>query len=176
MSETAFLVELQKVIRQRLADAPEGSYTARLASQGMLKVAQKLGEEGVELALAAAAQDQARVTAEAADLVYHLLLLLAMRYLPRTRAGGWLVLQKAVPTGASIPIEPVPAGSSIPGPAANYIGLRGEAATDLRPSGKGRFEGLWLDIIADGEYIEKGTPLQVVRHEGARIVVARREG
>ena len=44
-------------------------------------VAQKLGEEGVELALAAAAQDRARVTAEAADLVYHLLLLLAMREL-----------------------------------------------------------------------------------------------
>lgn len=81
MSDTAFLVELQAIIRQRLADAPEGSYTARLASQGMLKVAQKLGEEGVELALAAAAQDQARVTAEAADLVYHLLLLLAMREL-----------------------------------------------------------------------------------------------
>jgi phosphoribosyl-ATP pyrophosphohydrolase/phosphoribosyl-AMP cyclohydrolase len=81
MSDIAFLVELQNVIRQRLADAPEGSYTARLASQGMLKVAQKLGEEGVELALAAAAQDQARVTAEAADLVYHLLLLLAMREL-----------------------------------------------------------------------------------------------
>jgi hypothetical protein len=49
------LVKLQDVIRQRLADAPEGSYTAKLASQGMLKVAQKLGEEGVELALAAAA-------------------------------------------------------------------------------------------------------------------------
>ena len=81
MGDTAFLVELQAIIRQRLADAPEGSYTARLASQGMLKVAQKLGEEGVELALAAAAQDQARVTAEAADLVYHLLLLLAMREL-----------------------------------------------------------------------------------------------
>ena len=79
MSDTAFLIELQAVIRQRLADAPDGSYTARLASQGMLKVAQKLGEEGVELALAAAAQDQARVTAEAADLVYHLLLLLALR-------------------------------------------------------------------------------------------------
>ena len=81
MSGTAFLEELQGIIRQRLADAPEGSYTARLASQGMLKVAQKLGEEGVELALAAAAQDRARVTAEAADLVYHLLLLLAMREL-----------------------------------------------------------------------------------------------
>ena len=81
MTDTAFLDKLQEVIRQRLTDAPEGSYTAKLASQGMLKVAQKLGEEGVELALAAAAQDQARVTAEAADLVYHLLLLLAMRQL-----------------------------------------------------------------------------------------------
>lgn len=81
MSGTAFLEELQRIIRQRLADTPEGSYTAKLAAQGMLKVAQKLGEEGVELALAAAAQDRARVTAEAADLVYHLLLLLAMREL-----------------------------------------------------------------------------------------------
>ena len=81
MNGTAFLEELQAIIRQRLTDAPEGSYTAKLASQGMLKVAQKLGEEGVELALAAAAQDRARVTAEAADLVYHLLLLLAMREL-----------------------------------------------------------------------------------------------
>jgi phosphoribosyl-ATP pyrophosphohydrolase/phosphoribosyl-AMP cyclohydrolase len=81
VSDTAFLEELQGIIRQRLADAPEGSYTAKLAAQGMLKVAQKLGEEGVELALAAAAQDRARVTAEAADLVYHLLVLLAMREL-----------------------------------------------------------------------------------------------
>ena len=81
MSDTEFLTKLQDVIRQRLADSPEGSYTARLAQQGMLKVAQKLGEEGVELALAATAQDSARVTAEAADLVYHLLLLLAMREL-----------------------------------------------------------------------------------------------
>jgi phosphoribosyl-ATP pyrophosphohydrolase/phosphoribosyl-AMP cyclohydrolase len=81
MSDTEFLTKLQGVIRQRLADSPEGSYTARLAKQGMLKVAQKLGEEGVELALAAAAQDSARVTAEAADLLYHLLVLLAMREL-----------------------------------------------------------------------------------------------
>jgi phosphoribosyl-ATP pyrophosphohydrolase/phosphoribosyl-AMP cyclohydrolase len=81
MSTTAFLQELEGVIRQRLNDAPAGSYTARLASQGVLKVAQKVGEEGVELALAAAAQDAGRVTSEAADLVYHLLLLLAMREL-----------------------------------------------------------------------------------------------
>ena len=82
MSDTAFLDKLQDGhSRSGSRTRPTGSYTARLAAQGMLKVAQKLGEEGVELALAAAAQDQARVTAEAADLVYHLLLLLAMREL-----------------------------------------------------------------------------------------------
>ena len=79
MSDLAFLNTLQAVIAQRLNDAPDGSYTARLAAQGTLKVAQKLGEEGIELALAAVAQDPQRVTAEAADLIYHLLLLLAMR-------------------------------------------------------------------------------------------------
>jgi len=81
VSDTVFLEKLEEIIHERLADAPAGSYTARLAAQGMLKVAQKVGEEGVELALAAAAQDRARVTAEAADLVYHVLLLLAMREL-----------------------------------------------------------------------------------------------
>jgi phosphoribosyl-ATP pyrophosphohydrolase/phosphoribosyl-AMP cyclohydrolase len=77
----AFLEQLQTVIQQRIATGPPSSYTAKLAAQGVLKVAQKVGEEGVELALAAAAQDKVRVTAEAADLVYHLLLLLAMREL-----------------------------------------------------------------------------------------------
>jgi phosphoribosyl-ATP pyrophosphohydrolase/phosphoribosyl-AMP cyclohydrolase len=81
MSTIDFLETLQGIVQQRLADAPSGSYTARLASQGVLKVAQKVGEEGVELALAGAAQDDARVTAEAADLLYHLLILLAMREL-----------------------------------------------------------------------------------------------
>ena len=81
MSDVAFLEQLQTVIRQRIATAPPSSYTAKLAAQGVLKVAQKVGEEGVELALAAAAQDKVRVIAEAADLVYHLILLLAMREL-----------------------------------------------------------------------------------------------
>ena len=81
MSDVAFLEKLEAVIRQRIAAAPESSYTARLAAQGILKVAQKVGEEGVEVALAAAAQDKARVTAESADLVYHLLLLLRLREL-----------------------------------------------------------------------------------------------
>jgi phosphoribosyl-ATP pyrophosphohydrolase/phosphoribosyl-AMP cyclohydrolase len=79
VSDVAFLERLQTIIRERIATAPQGSYTARLAAAGVLKVAQKVGEEGVELALAAAAQDRAHVTAEAADLLYHLLLLLQLR-------------------------------------------------------------------------------------------------
>lgn len=81
MTNAAFLEQLETVIRQRIADSPPGSYTAKLVSQGVLKVAQKVGEEGVEVALAGAAQDDSRVTSEAADLLYHLLLLLAIRKL-----------------------------------------------------------------------------------------------
>jgi phosphoribosyl-ATP pyrophosphohydrolase len=79
MTNVTFLETLEDVIQQRVAASPEGSYTARLAAAGTLKVAQKVGEEAVELALAAAAQDRAHVTAEAADLLYHLLLLLRLR-------------------------------------------------------------------------------------------------
>ena len=81
MSDVTFLEKLEAVIRRRIEAAPESSYTAKLAAQGTLKVAQKVGEEGVEVALAAVAQDKARVTAESADLIYHLLLLLHLREL-----------------------------------------------------------------------------------------------
>lgn len=81
MSDTSFLATLETIIERRLDESPEGSYTARLAAQGTLKVAQKVGEEGVELALAAAAQDKGRVVDEAADLLYHVLLLLRLREL-----------------------------------------------------------------------------------------------
>ena len=80
MSDSSFLETLEGVIERRLQESsPDGSYTARLAAQGTLKVAQKVGEEAVELAIAAAAQDRAHVTAEAADLLYHLLVLLRLR-------------------------------------------------------------------------------------------------
>jgi len=81
VSGSSFLETLETVIERRLNEAPEGSYTARLAAQGTLKVAQKVGEEGVELALAAVAQDKNRVVDEAADLLYHVLLLLRLREL-----------------------------------------------------------------------------------------------
>ncbi len=79
MSDIEFLSTLQSVIVSRLQDKPESSYTAKLAARGELAVAQKVGEEGVELALAAVAQDGRRVKEEAADLLYHLLLLLAVK-------------------------------------------------------------------------------------------------
>lgn len=64
-------------IQSRKGADPASSYTAALFAQGVLKIAKKLGEEGVETALAAVAQDKAALAAESADLLYHLLVLWA---------------------------------------------------------------------------------------------------
>ncbi|MBS0379584.1 MAG: bifunctional phosphoribosyl-AMP cyclohydrolase/phosphoribosyl-ATP diphosphatase HisIE [Proteobacteria bacterium] len=74
----AFLGELERIIDERLAADPAESYTARLAVGGLARLAQKVGEEGVEVALAAQGP-AAQLTAEAADLVFHLLVLLRRR-------------------------------------------------------------------------------------------------
>ena len=70
---------LDGVVARRVADAPEGSYTRRLLDAGIARIAQKVGEEGVETALAAVTADDAALRGEAADLVYHLLVLLRAR-------------------------------------------------------------------------------------------------
>lgn len=71
--------DLERVIRQRQADMPEGSYTTSLFRDGTQRIAQKVGEEGVEVVIAALAQDDGRLTSEMADLFYHSLVLLADR-------------------------------------------------------------------------------------------------
>lgn len=76
-----FLGKLEDVIAQRIVEQPEGSYTARIWSQGPTRIAQKVGEEGVEVALAAATQDDERLVSESADLLFHLALLLKSRNL-----------------------------------------------------------------------------------------------
>jgi phosphoribosyl-ATP pyrophosphohydrolase/phosphoribosyl-AMP cyclohydrolase len=76
-----FLQELERVIRDRIANPSEESYTARLVASGAKRVAQKVGEEGVELALACVDGSDEEVLEEAADLVYHLLVLLRTRSL-----------------------------------------------------------------------------------------------
>jgi phosphoribosyl-ATP pyrophosphohydrolase/phosphoribosyl-AMP cyclohydrolase len=79
--ELAFLADLEKVIEKRDEDRPADSYTTHLLESGIKRIAQKVGEEGVETALAAAAGDDEEVLNESADLLYHLLVLLRSRKL-----------------------------------------------------------------------------------------------
>lgn len=78
-----FLAELDALVARRARERPAGSYTTQLLDGGVRRVAQKVGEEGVETALAAVAQDDAALLGEAADLIYHLVVLL------RSRGLGW---------------------------------------------------------------------------------------
>ena len=71
------LGNLADEIAKRRNGSPDLSYTAKLLSQGVEKCAKKFGEEAVELALASMKQDKAHVTSEAAEVLYHLLVLLA---------------------------------------------------------------------------------------------------
>lgn len=75
-ADIGFLSTLEVVIRQRLDDPRPDSYTAALVAQGRQRIAQKVGEEAVELALAAAGGNRTAVLNEAADLLYHVLVLL----------------------------------------------------------------------------------------------------
>ena len=76
-----FLALLENIIANRIADQPESSYTAKLFARGTGRIAQKVGEEGVETALAAVSRDDAGLVSECADLVFHLLVLLKSREL-----------------------------------------------------------------------------------------------
>jgi phosphoribosyl-ATP pyrophosphohydrolase/phosphoribosyl-AMP cyclohydrolase len=78
-SGIGFLAQLEAIIAARIAEAPEGSYTARLYASGIKRIAQKVGEEGVETALAAQSGNPAELVSEAADLLFHLTLLLKAR-------------------------------------------------------------------------------------------------
>lgn len=79
VTKLGFLLELEAVIKQRLESGSEESYTARLAAAGTKRIAQKVGEEALEVALASTGHDDNAVMEEAADLLYHLTLLLNHR-------------------------------------------------------------------------------------------------
>jgi phosphoribosyl-AMP cyclohydrolase / phosphoribosyl-ATP pyrophosphohydrolase len=74
-----FLAELDALVANRKTELPEGSYTTRLFNGGTRRIAQKVGEEGVETALAAVTQGDDELLNEAADLVFHLTVLLRAR-------------------------------------------------------------------------------------------------
>jgi phosphoribosyl-ATP pyrophosphohydrolase/phosphoribosyl-AMP cyclohydrolase len=81
----AFLATLEGVIANRAAERSEASYTAKLFAQGPRRIAQKVGEEGVEVALAAVSEPDEKVISESADLIFHLLVMLKQRGLSLER-------------------------------------------------------------------------------------------
>ena len=82
------LADRAKIIAERARSGDPGSYTAKLVGAGVGKRAKKFGEEAVEAALAAVAEDDAALTAEAADVLYHLLVMLEARSVARRCHGG----------------------------------------------------------------------------------------
>jgi len=95
-----FLAQLEEVIAARIAQNPEGSYTAKLYGQGVKRMAQKVGEEGVEVALAAQAGNESELVSESADLLFHLALLLRARNLTLTTVAAELAARHRTRTSA----------------------------------------------------------------------------
>jgi len=91
-----FLAELDALVAQRDAERPAGSYTTQLFEGGIRRIAQKVGEEGVETALAAAVQGDEELLGEAADLLFHLTVLLRARGLGLADAVSVLAKRHAV--------------------------------------------------------------------------------
>jgi len=87
------------------------------------------------------------------------------KLLPRTPFAGWLVLKEAQDAGAGYVVQSTQEEFLA-------AGLRGVATTVLRPAGKGRFNGHTYDVVTRGEYLEAGTPIQIIRADGNRHVVA----
>lgn len=87
-----FLAHLDQVVAARIKSGDKSSYTVRLVQEGVARCAQKVGEEGVETALAAMQQDNKEFAGEAADLLYHLIVLLRAKKL--SLADAVAVLEK----------------------------------------------------------------------------------
>jgi phosphoribosyl-ATP pyrophosphohydrolase/phosphoribosyl-AMP cyclohydrolase len=94
-----FLAELDALVAQRHADRPEGSYTTSLFDGGIRRMAQKVGEEGVETALAAVVQDDAELLGESADLIFHLTVVLRARGLSLADVAALLAERHATRVG-----------------------------------------------------------------------------
>ena len=77
-----FLIELEELIYERKEEMPDGSYTTSMFKKGIDKIAQKVGEEAVETVIASKNKKDKETINEAADLVFHLMLLLAEKGIP----------------------------------------------------------------------------------------------
>jgi phosphoribosyl-ATP pyrophosphohydrolase/phosphoribosyl-AMP cyclohydrolase len=102
-SGAGFLAHLERVVAARIGQAPEQSYTAGLAQQGLPRVAQKVGEEAIEVVLAAVAEAGGDLAGEAADLLFHLLVLLRVRGVALAEVLQVLERRHAQPTDHAPP-------------------------------------------------------------------------
>ena len=93
------------------------------------------------------------------------LLMLMMRYLPNAPLFNRLVMNKVLASGDSTGEDSVSGGTG------EHVGLRGVAMTDLRPAGKGDFNGRLLDVTASNGFIEEGKSIVVTGEDGVRILV-----
>ena len=84
------LQRLARTVANRAAERPAGSYTSSLLDRGVGKISQKVGEEAVEVVVAANSEDEGRLASEAADLLFHLLVLLQARGVPLDAVWGEL--------------------------------------------------------------------------------------
>ena len=100
---------LEKTIAERAAVSDGSSYTATLISCGIEKCAQKLGEEAVEAAIAAAVRDRSQLTKEAADVMYHLLVVLHAAGIPLKEVTGELERRTGMSGLAEKASRPAPA-------------------------------------------------------------------
>ena len=102
------LADLEKIVASRAEASPEESWTARLVAGGQHKAAKKLGEEAVETVIAAIAEDRENLTYEAADLIFHLMVVLKVAGIPLSevmaelerRTGKSGIAEKASRPGA----------------------------------------------------------------------------
>ncbi len=109
--------------------------------------------------------DQALMVGAIAVVTGAVGLVLAFRYLPRTRAAHALVLEGAIG-------EQAPPRERLQ----SLEGAIGTALTDLRPAGTARFGERKVDVVSDGEFVPKGSTVRVILVEGARVVVRKEEG
>ena len=101
-----------------------------------------------------------------------LAMIVLIRYLPGSFLGRWLVLETTLggsPTGEAPKLGEE--WGAAPADNRRFLGARGHAATELRPSGRARFGDDMVDVVSRDRWIARGTPVKVVQVEGVRVVV-----
>lgn len=91
--EIEFLYDLERLLISRRVEKPKGSYSTKLFKKGVDKIAQKLGEEAVETIIASKNKKESEFVGEAADLIYHLLVLLVEKEVPLDRVIQEMMLR-----------------------------------------------------------------------------------